>query len=110
MSRESLLAVIHYQAEQIELLQAQNAALEARIDKLEHRLNKNSTNSSKPPSSDGLKKPKPKSRREKGKRKPGGQTGHEGNTLKMVACPDEVITHALMAWYRRIDPGIQASL
>jgi transposase len=93
MSRENLLAFIQYQAEQIEQLQAQNAALEARLEKLEHRLNKNSTNSSKPPSSDGLKKPKPKSRREKGKRKSGGQPGHEGDTLKMVASPDAVAVH-----------------
>jgi BMFP domain-containing protein YqiC len=50
MSREQLPAFIQYQAEQIEQLKAQNAALEARLEKLEHRLNKNSTNSSKPPS------------------------------------------------------------
>lgn len=72
MSRDNLLAFIQYQAQQIEQLQAQNAALEARLEKLEHRLNKNSSNSSKPPSSDGLKKPNPKSRREKGKRQSGG--------------------------------------
>ena len=93
LSREQLLAFIEYQARQIKQLQAQNAALEARLEKLEHRLNKNSTNSSKPPSSDGLKKPKPKSRREKGKRNPGGQVGHEGDTLKMVSCPDDVVVH-----------------
>lgn len=97
MSREQLLAFIDYQGEQIERLQAQNAALEARIEKLEHRLNKNSSNSSKPPSSDGLKKPKPKSRREKGKRKTGGQPGHSGDTLKMVMSPDQVIAHRLLA-------------
>ena len=95
MSRENLLAFIQYQAEQIERLQAQNAALEARLEKLKHRLNKNSSNSSKPPSSDGLKKPKPKSRREKGKRQSGGQAGHDGNTLKMVASPDVVAIHPL---------------
>jgi len=93
MSRENLIAFIEYQAQQIEQLQAQNAALEARLEKLEHRLNKNSSNSSKPPSSDGLKKPKRKSRREKGARKAGGQPGHDGETLKMVAHPDTVVTH-----------------
>lgn len=66
MSRENLVAFIQHQAEQIELLKAQNAALQARVDRLEAQLAKNSSNSSKPPSSDGLKKPKPKSRREKG--------------------------------------------
>jgi transposase len=95
MSRENLLAYMHHQAEQIELLKAQNAALQARVDKLEAQLAKNSTNSSKPPSSDGLKKPAPKSRREKGKRKPGGQPGHSGETLKMVDRPDAVVVHEL---------------
>jgi hypothetical protein len=66
MPRENLLAFIGYQAEQINLLKAQNAELHARVEKLEGQLAKNSTNSHKPPSSDGLKKPKPKSRREKG--------------------------------------------
>lgn len=97
MSRENLVAFIRYQAEQIEQLQAQNAGLTSRLEKLEQRLNKNSSNSSKPPSSDGLKKPKPKSRREKGKRPSGGQAGHEGETLKMVAQPDEIVVHSLTA-------------
>lgn len=95
MSRENLLAFIGYQAEQIDLLKAQNAELHARVEKLEAQLTKNSTNSHKPPSSDGLKKPMPKSRRESGKRKSGGQPGHKGETLAMVAAPDEVIVHAL---------------
>jgi transposase len=93
LSRESLLAVIDHQAERIALLERQNAELEARLEKLEAQLAKNSTNSSKPPSSDGLKKPKPKSRREKGKRKNGGQPGHEGKTLEMVATPDDIVRH-----------------
>lgn len=95
MSRENLMAFIGHQAEQIALLQAQNAALQARLDKLEGQRAKNSTNSSKPPSSDGLKKatPKPKSRRERGKRQSGGQTGHEGETLASVAVPEAVVVH-----------------
>lgn len=93
LSRESLLGVIRHQSERIEQLEAQNAELEARLEKLEGQLAKNSSNSSKPPSSDGLKKPKPKSRREKGKRQSGGQPGHKGKTLEMVATPDEVILH-----------------
>lgn len=95
LPRESLLSLIQHQAEQIELLKVQNAALQARVDKLEAQLAKNSSNSNQPPSSDGLKKPQPKSRREKGKRKSGGQVGHAGDTLKRVAAPDEVVVHPL---------------
>jgi transposase len=95
MSREALLAFIEHQAGQIAALQAQNAQLSGRIEKLEARLAKNSSNSSQPPSSDGLKKAKAKSRREKGKRKSGGQAGHKGETLEQVAIPDEVEVHGL---------------
>jgi transposase len=95
MSRENLVAFIQHQAEQIELLKGQNAALQARVEKLEGQLAKNSSNSSKAPSSDGYKKPSPKSRREKGKRQNGGQAGHKGETLKMVSIPDAVVVHRL---------------
>ena len=66
-----------------------------RVKELEERLNKNSKNSDKPPSSDGLKKrlPKPKPNRDKKKRKPGGQSGHQGTTLKMRDDVDEVIQY-----------------
>jgi transposase len=67
------------------------AELMAKIVELESRLNMNSTNSSKPPSSDGLAKPTVKSLREKSGRKPGGQKGHEGHGLKIEREPDEVI-------------------
>jgi len=66
------------------------AKLEARIAELESRLNTNSTNSSKPPSSDGLAKPAPKSRRVKSGKKPGGQPGHDGHGLKLERKPDIV--------------------
>lgn len=63
-----------------------------RLEYLEALLLKNSSNSSKPPSSDGFKR-KTKSRRESGKTNPGGQKGHPGSTLKRVAEPDEVKLH-----------------
>jgi transposase len=64
--------------------------LNARLQILEDRISKNSRNSGKPPSSDGLNKPAPKSRRKRHGRKSGGQPGHIGYTLKAVSKPDYV--------------------
>ena len=69
--------------------------MEARIQVLEDRLAKNSSNSSKPPSSDGYQKPAPKSLRKRHGRKSGGQTGHQGNTLRAVEKPDVIEVHPI---------------
>ncbi len=66
-----------------------------RVEVLEEQLAKNSRNSSKPPSSDGYNKPKPKSLRKKGSRKSGGQPGHSGKTLELSKNPDQIIKHTL---------------
>jgi len=63
------------------------------IQALQDQVAKDSTNSGKPPSSDGLKKPKTQSLRKKGVRKVGGQAGHEGHTLQMVEEPDHIVEH-----------------
>jgi len=69
--------------------------LMVRVQELEAQIAKNSSNSGKPPSSDGLKKPpKPRSQREKSGRKPGGQNGHPGKTLEQVDNPDRIVTHS----------------
>jgi transposase len=67
------------------------AEKDRRIKDLEDRLNKNSQNSSKPPSTDFFRKPK--SERTSSGKKAGGQQGHEGSTLKQVANPDLVEKH-----------------
>ena len=70
---------------------AQIAALTARIEELTHK--KNSGNSSKPPSSERLNKPAPKSLRTKSGKSAGGQPGHKGSGMKIDREPDEVIEH-----------------
>ncbi len=69
-------------------------ALQAEVAELKRQLGQNSRNSSKPPSSDSpFTKPAPKSLRRKSGRKPGGQPGHPGSTLALVADPDERVRH-----------------
>src|SRR4030095_2860934 len=63
------------------------ADAEARIEDLQARLGMSSKNSSKPPSSDGLAKPAPRSLREKSGRGPGRPKGQAGFTLEPVADP-----------------------
>ena len=76
------------------LLRADNAALTARLAELERRLGLNSANSSKPPSSDGLKKPvRVSSLRGSSAKKSGGRKGHPGETLCQVETPDATIEH-----------------
>jgi transposase len=81
-SREELLSVISHQAGVID-------ALTVEVAELRRRLGLDSTNSSKPPSSDGLKKPPPRSLRKASGRKPGKQRGAVGKTLRQVANPSE---------------------
>ncbi len=80
-----LEAVVEQQREQI-------AALLERVHELEAQLAKDSHNSSKPPASDGLAR-KTRSLRRKSGKKPGGQLGHRGETLRLVAVPDAVMEH-----------------
>ncbi|EIJ36952.1 transposase IS66 [Thiothrix nivea DSM 5205] len=63
--------------------------LTARVNELEAQLNKNSKNSHKPPSSDGLKR-QPAQPRKSGQHPKGGQPGHQGHSLVMHPTPDHV--------------------
>ena len=101
-SRDEAAPVAEDAASVNAILRDQNAAqqtriaqLEARIAELERQLGLNSGNSGKPPSSDGLKK-KPvrvSSLRERSGKKPGGQKGHPGETLRQSETVDATINH-----------------
>ena len=82
----SLRAAVAEQAALVETLTAEIAELRA-------RLNMNSRNSSKPPSSDGYAKPAPKSRRVRSGKKPGKQPGDPGHYLSQRCDPDATKIH-----------------
>jgi len=67
--------------------------LTEKITDLEEKLNKDSHNSSKPPSSDGYSKPEPKSLRPKSNKKAGGQKGHKFSNLDAPKKVDRTISH-----------------
>lgn len=90
---EQIISTLLARISELEKIVAQQAA---EITELKRRLNKDSSNSSKPPSTDGLKKPsRMSSLREQGKNPSGGQKGHKGTTLKQVAHANYVVTHQL---------------
>jgi transposase-like protein len=74
-------------------LEARIEELEAEVARLRRLAGLDSSNSSRPPSTDGLGKAPVKSLRGKSGRRPGGQKGHRGSGLKKVADPDVVVVH-----------------
>ncbi|MDQ1250989.1 MAG: hypothetical protein QG646_58, partial [Euryarchaeota archaeon] len=93
LTREEILALCASNPEVIAYimsLESQIKELTERLIALESRLNQNSRNSSRPPSTDYFvkEKPIPKSLRKPNGKKPGGQEGHPGTTLDMVDHPE----------------------
>ena len=91
--KDALIQMLWPLQQQVQDLMAQMAVMQERIKQLEGRLALNSKNSSKPPSSDGLNKPAPKSLRGAGKKPTGGQKGHSGRTLCKAKQPDKIVVH-----------------
>lgn len=89
----ALLARLDEQKQQIQAQQARIKALMARVKELEDRLAKDSHNSNKPSSSD-TNRPQPRSQRTASDKKPGGQPGHPGHTLRMSETPDQIVIHS----------------
>jgi len=99
MSREEMEETIRQMAQTIEkqakTIEQLNATIEqmaASIAVLQEKVNKNSRNSSKPPSSDGLGK-KNRSLKQPSGKKPGGQEGHKGTNFIVTDHPDHIERH-----------------
>jgi transposase len=90
---EAIVDIIERQDRIITQLTEKIVQLEARITELEERLNRNSRNSSQPPSMDGYRRPQ--SPRKRGEKPPGGQKGHKGQTLEMVKNPDKIEVYSV---------------
>ena len=77
---------------------ARIAELDALVAELRARLDENSRNSSKPPSSDGYAKEpvkRDRSLRRRSGRKPGGQPGHQGHHLERREDPNRSVLHSV---------------
>ena len=77
--------IIEQQAVIIARQQEMIEELRLEVAELKEKLGKNSSNSSKPPSTDGAAKPKPSSLRKQSGKRPGGQKGHKGHGLALMA-------------------------
>jgi transposase len=86
---QELLEKVERLTLRLEQAEKEIAVLKTENESLKSRLNSNSNNSSKPPSSDGYQKRPAFPKAEKGKQ--GGQSGHEGRTLNQVKNPDKTV-------------------
>ena len=92
---DAVFEIIQRQEEEIWTLKEMVHQLTERVAELEARLNKNSHNSNRPPSSDGLNRRERRRRERESKKKRGGQEGHEGTQLKMAAKPTRTEVHTV---------------
>ena len=83
-----LIRKVSFPTDRLEHVEKEITALKSENAELKVRLNSNSKNSSKPPSSDGYKKKPAFPKKKKGKQ--GGQKGHKGRTLQQVDNPDKI--------------------
>jgi transposase len=90
MERDTRIAE---QDAEIAVLREHLAGLQSQVEDLAARVKANSRNSSRPPSSDGLAKPAPKSLRGKSGRKPGRPKGQPGATMQLTGHPDKKVRH-----------------
>ena len=93
--KDELIRTLWPLQQQVADIMAQTVVMQSSIKQLEGRLALNSRNSSKPPSSDGLNKPAPKSLRVAGEKSTGGQKGHPGSTLRKASQPDNIVIHGV---------------
>ena len=91
--RDELIAGLREQAGQVAALQVLVADLREQVADLAAQVKRNSKNSSRPPSADGLAKPEPKSLRKKTGRRPGRPEGQPGATMQLADRPDVVVRH-----------------
>lgn len=97
LTREQIILLCQSQpevaADAFLALSAEIAALQERVKWLKDRLAQDSHNSHRPPSGDSFKRRRTKSLRTATGKKPGGQTGHPGTTLRLVENPDRTVVH-----------------
>jgi transposase len=93
--KQAIMA-IGSQHERVKALEGLIDSQYERIHTLERQQAKDSHNSSLPPSSDRFVRA-PKSLRQKSDKKPGGQQGHRGHSLRQVQTPDEVLIHPVLS-------------
>jgi transposase len=78
---------------EVAVLREQLSGLQSQVADLAARVASNSRNSGKPPSSDGLARPAPKSLRGRSGRKPGRPKGQPGATMELTGHPDKTVKH-----------------